>query len=1729
MMGQGTETYLRVGVDGTRAQDGSRIVTRSLDDISRSAQSSTSNVGMLQSAMDGLGGAASRLSVMVAGVAAAFATWKLKELLQDSTLLAARVETLGVVMQQTGKNLLYTNSQMEGYAKGVAAMGITTEASRQSVIRMVQANLDLKESQNLARIAQNAAVIANTNSSDAFDRMILGMSTGQAIILHHMGLMVNFEKGYQELAASLGKTAAELSEEEKAHARVIEVKKSAVNINGAYEASMGTAGKQIQSMKRYTEELKLALGQVFLPELTAAVFAVSDGLKFMQGHVSEIKSAAGALVAIGLTVFFARTAAAVYDAGRAQVIYAAQMLQGNVVTLGSAQANLQRAAAQVESTQAALAAVTASAQEAIATQASAAAYREYVIAVGLASASAETRAAAHWELIALDAQLLAAETQITAAIAAESAAQGSAAVASIAHAEAMNAATFSSRALAVAQSMVTGVIGGMKAALALVGGEIGLIIIAIGALTYAWEKFKDRQASVNREIAENGAGSVRSKLMKENEELAAMIKSQTETPSQKIEEAATKAQTDLNNLKKQELSLQQQIVATQKSGDTRRLQVLEAQLKSNKLDQAFVPQLAEQQKKLLEQQAKLQQKAPSGGPADNSEAERQAAYDRSVWDATRALDLQHSKEKIALAEVTSKEQLDILKQQFDQGLVTEQDMLNRQYELERSSAMNRLKLLNAEAHTAYQAYSKTSDNPNTDRLQQLQDETKYDAAAAAAERAAREIDAMDTLQPGKRQALFQQQSASLSSVNGQLLEAQGSYRKAAEAKAAFEQSSPEFLRLPEELKLQKKALGELVIEEGKRKDISISTASTLSDLANQLTRLNSLESSYQLTVEQAATGRLSIYEAERTALQSRYNAESGASEASRQVQEQLRQSIEQTSAKIVEQQKILGDRTAIGGAQSALYEYAKTATDAGAQIKNAMLNAFQSIEQALTNMITKGKGDFHSLLSSLGTDIAGMLVKQNITGPITSFLGQAVSGQGTSGLSGMFSTGSMFFSNLTEGVKAGASTGILSGFKEGFSTMISGGSTNFAGGLGMMLPAMGTAGIAAYAANSYFGPGGLWNKGNDEQKAWRGAAMTNPLGWSALGLDWATGGGLFGTNWDSKGQGVNIVVEGGSIRGSSFTDQSREGSFWSGTQNRSIISSLDPKWDAFIKEQFGTISDTLIKDGKILGDSTVAQTLKNFTSAASHIKLDGLSGADQQKAIQTYFQNLTNEAISKLYPEIAKFTKVGEDASSAFNRITSSLQAVNEAATITGNRTLSTSLSGGNDASGIVTALGGASNLLSAIDKYSQVVNTDGNYSTIKAASDHRSIAAALADQNVQIPQTISEYKNLVEAQDLSTQSGRDLYAILLQLAPTFADLKNLSESADTALTTLKDNQSKLDQDTPGRLMVAQGQGYSAQLYKLQIEQENELADARKKGLDVTKLLITQQEEYAKAVSDIYKTAASEAISVQENLLQGLTGILQSNASPLQKYEADKSAYESTKALALQGDKQALSDLTSKITTMLASSSAYNASSSQFQVDKADAVATLASLAGLGTTSPTLEAAQNQLSTLQAIHTALGDGNKAQVEYLKGLLGNTGIVAQYLTGYLANLPGTGSQTAAQAVTSLPSFAVGSPGLPSDMMAQVHQNEIIMDANTSQALQRYGIQVGVADNYGTSFSAGLQATNSILEMQVRYLSMIEQNTAAGNRIMQYGFSRLIAPAEQTAADTAEIKRKTRQAA
>ena len=130
------------------AKDGTQQVFKAVEEgrsprfpaLDNAAENSSSKT---KSAFDGI--KASWVAVTAAITAAVVAVVGVIKNLVDQAALAARVETLGVVLNVVGRNAGYSAVQMQGYADGVRKMGITTQESLLSVTRMAQAHMDLSK------------------------------------------------------------------------------------------------------------------------------------------------------------------------------------------------------------------------------------------------------------------------------------------------------------------------------------------------------------------------------------------------------------------------------------------------------------------------------------------------------------------------------------------------------------------------------------------------------------------------------------------------------------------------------------------------------------------------------------------------------------------------------------------------------------------------------------------------------------------------------------------------------------------------------------------------------------------------------------------------------------------------------------------------------------------------------------------------------------------------------------------------------------------------------------------------------------------------------------------------------------------------------------------------------------------------------------------------------------------------------------------------------------------------------------------------------------------------------------------------------------------------------------------------------------------------------------------------------------------------------------------------
>ena len=94
------------------------------------------------------------------------------------------------------------------------------------------------------------------------------------------------------------------------------------------------------------------------------------------------------------------------------------------------------------------------------------------------------------------------------------------------------------------------------------------------------------------------------------------------------------------------------------------------------------------------------------------------------------------------------------------------------------------------------------------------------------------------------------------------------------------------------------------------------------------------------------------------------------------------------------------------GAKSALKSYIDDATNAAKRAQQVTVNAFRSMEDALTRFVMTGKLDFRSLADSIVADLVRIQIQRAITLPLANWLGSVIPGMGGGATGSAFPAGS---------------------------------------------------------------------------------------------------------------------------------------------------------------------------------------------------------------------------------------------------------------------------------------------------------------------------------------------------------------------------------------------------------------------------------------------------------------------------------------------------------------------------------------------------------------------------------------------------------------------------------------------------------------------------------------------------------------------------------------------------
>jgi hypothetical protein len=243
-----------------------------------------------------------RGAVLGVGIAAGTATAAMIAFGTKSFMAAARVDELDVSMNAVGKATGLGYQAIRDAAIATKDMGIEMEIAQQSAIKFAQNNLKLSYASELARAAQDLAVVSGKNSTETFNMLTHAVITGRSEVLKSVGIQKSAGQMYETFARSIGKSANALTYQEKQTAVATGALKEAAKVAGVYEAAMDSPGKVLRSFKRITNEIQVALGEVLLKGLGPMIKAFYDVYKNISKALTKSETFKNVMSALGMVI-----------------------------------------------------------------------------------------------------------------------------------------------------------------------------------------------------------------------------------------------------------------------------------------------------------------------------------------------------------------------------------------------------------------------------------------------------------------------------------------------------------------------------------------------------------------------------------------------------------------------------------------------------------------------------------------------------------------------------------------------------------------------------------------------------------------------------------------------------------------------------------------------------------------------------------------------------------------------------------------------------------------------------------------------------------------------------------------------------------------------------------------------------------------------------------------------------------------------------------------------------------------------------------------------------------------------------------------------------------------------------------------------------------------------------------------------------------------------------------
>lgn len=282
--------------------------------------------------------------------------------------------------------------------------------------------------------------------------------------------------------------------------------------------------------------------------------------------------------------------------------------------------------------------------------------------------------------------------------------------------------------------------------------------------------------------------------------------------------------------------------------------------------------------------------------------------------------------------------------------------------------------------------------------------------------------------------------------------------------------------------------------------------------------------------------------------------------------------------------------------------------------------------------------------------------------------------------------------------------------------------------------------------------------------------------WSKVGSK------LFGSGYKTKDVGIELGVDGGLFDAQQYTKQKKKGGLLSGSsKTRYLHSALD----AETQDALGSAYNEKILNSmglfSALGVKLSDSVLDGLNIATTRISTQGKTPEAIQEELDKWFSGLGDSAVSAI--NAATNSGLENYNFETLTTFVNDLYSVNDSFDMLGLKLYDVSVSTGFMAEQLISMAGGLEALKAGESSFFENFYTD----TEKADYALSTVNKQFEAMGVKLPGTRDAYRDMVEALDRTTESGRQMYVTLTSLSGNAAQAYSILEQrADAAAAAVQ-------------------------------------------------------------------------------------------------------------------------------------------------------------------------------------------------------------------------------------------------------------------------------------------------------------------------------------------------------